>query len=480
MRPLVSSRVLSLALGGLFLTIGCDFGGGSKNPDEAPPGTYGANADQQKIIRDAEKQAAESYKGQLDQPEAEAKKALEMMAGTASVAAGAPPPPKASETIAKLQKHKVEIRVEPVLDANGNPIPSGLMEMRDSYTDMIRAMGNRKPTKKETKKIQKGAAYAGSLNDLRMQVMAAAMPSMASGWLVASQTLTTMLRTSSMVRSRREQEMEWIDEDYELVRQALVDQRRAETIAAINQSTMAAYQAAFAGADPSFLDEYAAESLKAFPIEPEVTLEEAKAYVDNLAENVEAAQEVYEAEMRKTYGDAVYEAQYKAQLDGLFARAAGASSAKGATQIANEANAQYKADVIKCFKGEPIDPGSLAGGPTCDDYARCGRGEAPNGPAVTPEKCAEAASWVAESGGLAEAGANAAVNMAKGELAKLLPADGPVNQALTGVRALRNRDFMGAADAALKFVPNGPAKAGIQMVVNFFKKIGEIRKKVKG
>ena len=40
--------------------------------------------------------------------------------------------------------------------------------------------------------------------------------------------------------------------------------------------------------------------------------------------NVEAAQEVYEAEMRKTYGDAVYEAQYKAQLDGLFARAAAA------------------------------------------------------------------------------------------------------------------------------------------------------------
>ena len=97
---------------------------------------------------------------------------------------------------------------------------------------------------------------------------------------------------------------------------------------------------------------------------------------------------------------------------------------------------------------------------------------------MTPEKCAEAAQWVAQDGGLAEAGTKAAVGMAKGKLAKLLPPDGAVNKALGGVRALRNRDFIGAADAALDFVPAGPAKAGIQLVVNFFKKLKDIRKKM--
>ena len=57
-----------------------------------------------------------------------------------------------------------------------------------------------------------------------------------------------------MVRNRKQYEMEWTDEDYELVRQALETQRRAETLAAISLGTLAAYQAVMDGADPKALD----------------------------------------------------------------------------------------------------------------------------------------------------------------------------------------------------------------------------------
>lgn len=490
-RSFASRLRLSAAVVAVTALASCALFGGSGGSDSTAPGSDASgeplvSQEQKDIVRQAERQAFSQSTAQLDQPEADAKKALELMLGTVPAYQGGQNPYPAAEAIAELRKAKITLSLEPVLGTDGKPVATGFVTLEDSYTtrvkELSRKMAEGKASKREMKEIQDGAKHVVKLNDVRAQVTAASLPAMGSGWLVTSTALQTMLRASSMVRSRRQQEMEWIAEDYELVRMALAEQRRAETIAAIAQGTLAAYQAVMEGVEPSMLTEFGTETLKAFPITLEVTAEEAQQYIEALDQNIASTKDKYESQMRQTYGDAVYEQQYKANIDAMFAQAEGALSAQSATERSAAINEQYQADVVKCFKGEPVDPGSMAGGPTCDDYARCGRGEAPNGPAVTPQKCAEAAQWagagaVAEAG--AKAGANAALDAAKNKAMSFIPADGPIGAALTGVRALRNRDFGGAVNAALEFVPAGPAKMGLKLVANFIGKLGDLNNKRK-
>ena len=74
---------------------------------------------------------------------------------------------------------------------------------------------------------------------------------------------------------------------------------------------------------------------------------------------------MYETQARKAFGDAQYEAQYKAQIDGVFAQMKAASSAKSASEVMAETGEKYKADLQKCARGEKPGPGSMVGPGAC-------------------------------------------------------------------------------------------------------------------
>src|SRR5207237_430629 len=77
-------------------------------------------------------------------------------------------------------------------------------------------------------------------------------------------------------------------------------QRRSEAIAATTLAMLAAYQAVINnGGDPKALDIIGEGALKAFPIKPAVTDDDAKQYVGALGQNVSKAKAKYEAMMRK-------------------------------------------------------------------------------------------------------------------------------------------------------------------------------------
>lgn len=473
-----SPRLSFLVLAAGLVSCGL-FGGGqqtTEKPAEQKPLVEDASKD---LIRQGEKQAFKSDASQLDRTEQEIKKALELSLGKIPAYQGGQNPYPASTSITELRKGKIELRIEPVVDQNGKPVGDNFVQLNDSYTDRVQELSRKiqeqKASKKEMQELQDGAKYAVKLGDLRSQVMAASMPAMQSGWIVTSAALGTMLRVSAMVSSRKTYEMEWIEEDYVLVQEALVHQRRAETLAAVSLGTLAAYQAVMDGADPKALDAVAEESLKVFPIKGEATIEEAKAYVASLGENIASTKARYEDQMRKTYGDATYDQQYKAQIDAMFKRAEDSMNTKSVTEMVNDTNAKYQQDILKCYKGEEIDPGSLAGGPTCDDYARCGRGEMPNGPAVTLEKCEEVRQLAGGGPSLKGAGKQA-LGAVLDKATGMFPADGAIGSALAGVQALRNRDPRGAINAAVNLVPPGPAKIGLRIVAGIINAMPKIRR----
>ena len=171
----------------------------------------------------------------------------------------------------------------------------------------------------------------------------------------------------------------------------------------------------------------------------------------------------------------MYRSPARPAVDAMFKQAEDAMTTKSVTEIANDTNAKYQQDIIKCYKDEEIDPGSLAGGPTCDDYARCGRGEMPNGPAVTLEKCEEVRQLAGGGPSLKGAGKQA-LGAALDKATGMFSADGAIGSALAGVQALRNRDPRGAINAAVNLVPPGPAKIGLRIVAGIINAMPKIRR----
>jgi hypothetical protein len=288
---------------------------------------------------------------------------------------------------------------------------------------------------------------------------------------VQSSSLTQMLRVSSMVRSRKQMEMEMNADDYALVRRGLERQKRAEAIAATTMAMMGTYQAVINdNGDPKALDIIADATAKAFPVKVTVTDEEAKQYVGALGANVQKVKARYEAGLRKVHGDARYERQYKAGVDAMFSQAENAGNAKTANQIINETQARYREDVIKCKRGEEPGPGSMVGsckaifhaaqtGDTSDlppgakkVFDETG-GATGGGGGSAPSS----AKLIGGKEGTALAGAQAA---AKGDVdgaldaaGKLFPGDSTIGASLQGIAALKKGDARGAINAALSFVP---------------------------
>jgi hypothetical protein len=274
-----------------------------------------------------------------------------------------------------------------------------------------------------------------------MQIMNLSMVTMQSNSMLQTNALTTLLRVAGMVRSRKQQEMEFNEADYKRVQRWLNLQRRVESVAALSFGMLATYQAVInSGGSAEVLDSLATKALDSFPKEPDVSLDEAKTYVKNLKGTVGQVKSQYEAMMRKVHGDARYEAQYKDGIDAVFRQAETAGSQKSVTQMANETNQKYEADRAKCYRGESIDPGSMVSPVTCKklkELAQSGK------PMPSAGAATEAAIEEAEDAGF--------------DLFGSLPGFNLVKASVEGLSALARGDTEGALKAAVGLVPGGSA-----------------------
>jgi len=419
-----------------------------------PPQNGGAQSgslvseEQKDTVRKSEAQADEMEAKndvlgqQVGEHEQKLVKALNQALGKEAVSPGAPMPTPAATAIKDLRGAKIKLSLAPVEDQNGKQVADNFLQLKDSFTEKMKARpAGKKMTPAELKEFQAASPHVQKLNDLRMQVMNLSMVTMQSNNMLQTNALTTLLRVAGMVRTRKQQEMEFNDADYKRVQRWLSLQRRVEGVAARSFGMLAAYQAVLNGdGDPQLLDTLAQKSLEAFPDKPEVSLDEAKAYVKGLKGTVGQVKSQYEAMMRKIHGDARYEAQYKSGIDALFGQAAGAESQKSVTQMANESNQKYEADRAKCYRGESIDPGSLVSPPTCKQLKELGQSGKP-----MPSAGAAADKAVAEAEDSAF------------DLFGSLPGFNLVKASVEGISALARGDTEGALKAAVGLVPGGSA-----------------------
>lgn len=477
-------------------TIGCGMlaqpgatapGGGAPaaGGGHAQPASYAVPKESKDALRKGEQgayaKADEAEDETLDKMEKEALTALRISLGKDKWSENQPAPLPASEGVAALKKLKVKMKLEPVVNGLGTT-SDDFLQLKDEATDRIGMLGRKSAegtaTAAEKKEMMGYSKIAFKLMDLRMQVSKISMAAMQANSHVQTSSLMTMMRVSGMVRSRKTYEMELNAEDYALVKAGLERQKRSEAIAATTMAALAAYQAVINnGGDPKALDVIAEGTLKAFPLKPSVTDAEAKGYVDSLGANVQKVKARYEAQMRKTWGDAKYERSYKAGTDAMFAQAEGAQNAKSVTQIVADTNSKYTTDIGKCMRGEPIDPGSMAGGPSCKAVRRAaqtgdtsellpgalqafranggvssgagGASAAGGGGAGAPGLPRNAKNALDLAGAAANGDAGGALDSA----ARMFPGDTAIGASLQGISALKNGDPRGAINAALTFVP---------------------------
>ena len=482
MKRAVSSFALVLATSTFGL--GCGLlvpQGGASSPggeSQASSPRYVVPKESQDALRKGEQQAYEradeAEDERLDRLEKDALKAIKLALGQEAQSPGMPPPESSSSALRSIKAAKMKVRLEPIVDRDGKAINDDLLQLKDSFTDRVmqlqRKIAAGKASKAEMKEIQEGSKQIMRLNDLRSQVSAVSMQVMMTNNHVQSASLQTMLRVSSMVRSRKQMEMELNADDYALIRRGLERQKRAEAIAATTLAMMAAYQAVINdNGDPKALDVIADATLKAFPVKVGASDEEAKQYVGALGANVQKVKARYEAGLRKVHGDAKYERRYKQGVDAMFSQAEGAESAKSASQIVSETSSKFKDDVVKCKRGEDPGPSSMVGasckaifraaqtGDTSDLLPGTKKAFEETGGANAGGASPVAAKLVGGKGASALAGAQAA---AKGDVdgaldaaGKLFPGDTTIGASLQGISALKKGDAKGAINAALSFVP---------------------------
>ena len=481
----LSRFTLVFALPMLVTTAGCQMlmphgagsGGGSSGAADYHPGQ-----DVKDTVRKGEAQGDQVTDPVEDQEIAKQEKdvqhALAFALGREAQMQGAPPPESSSQALAELRAAHFKLRIEPVTNSSGGAIGGGdFVQLKDSFTDRVVALqaklasGTASPA--ERAEIAKGATQVMKLNNLKMQVGAVSRATMMTNVHVQNGGIATMLKIAGMVAVRKQQEMDWTDEDYARVKKILTRQKHWEALAAGTMGMLAAYEAVVASSngDPKALDTIADATIKAFPLDPQVSDDDAKNYVSHLTDNVASQKAKYEAMMRSALGDAVYEAQYKANIDRLFAQAAGAANTKSVSQVASDANAKYQADLAKCAAGQQPDPGSLVGPGKCKEarqQALSGGGAgggsddgsgggATGGPGM-PAGAQNAVNKVQKGIGLAQAVANGDAAGAIQNAADMFPGDGPIQSSLQGVAALTKGDFKGALKSAVglaSLIPGG-------------------------
>lgn len=414
---------------------------------------------------------------ELAKQEKDVQHALAFALGREAQMQGAPPPESSSQALAELRAAHFKLRIEPVTNSSGAAIGGGdFIQLKDSFTDRVVALqaklasGTASPA--ERAEIAKGATQVMKLNNLKMQVTAVSHATLMTNVHVQNGGIATMLKIAGMVAVRKQQEMDWTDEDYARVKKILTRQKHWEALAAGTMGMLAAYEAVVSSnGDPKAIDAIADATLKAFPLDPQVSDDDAKNYVSHLSDNVQSQKAKYEAMMRSALGDAVYEAQYKANIDRMFAQAAGAANTKSVSQVASDANAKYQADLAKCAAGQQPDPGSLVGPAKCQQArqqavsgggAGGGGDDGSGGGAVggpgMPAGAQNAINKVQKGIGLAQAVANGDAAGAIQNAADMFPGDGPIQSSLQGVAALTKGDFKGALKSAMglaSLIPGG-------------------------
>lgn len=404
--------------------------------------------------------------------EKEVQHALAFALGREAQMPGAPPAESSSQALAELRAAHFKLRIEPVTNSAGAAIGGGdFIQLKDSFTDRVQALqaklASGTASAAERAEIAKGATQVMKLNSLKMQVSGVSRATMMTNVHVQNGGLATMLKIAGMVAVRKQQEMDWTDEDYARVKKILTRQKHWEALAAGTMGMLAAYEAVVASnGDPKALDAIADATLKAFPLDPQVSDDDAKNYVSHLSDNVQSQKAKYEAMMRGALGDAVYEAQYKANIDRMFAQAAGAGDTKSVSQVAADANAKYQADLAKCAAGQQPDPGSLVGPGRCKEARQQalsggdgddGTGGSGGGPGM-PAGAQNAMNKAQKGVGLAQAVANGDAAGAVQNAADMFPGDGPIQSSLQGVAALTKGDFKGALKSAMglaSLIPGG-------------------------
>jgi hypothetical protein len=369
-------------------------------------------------------------------------KALNQSLGKEPISPGGPAPTPSAEAIAGLRGAKIKLSLVPVEDQNGKQVADNFLQLKDSFSDKMKARpAGKQMSPAELKEFQAASPHIQKLNDLRMQVMNLSMVTMQANNMLQTNAVTTLMRVSGMVTTRKQQEMQFNEADYKRVQRWLNLQRRVENVAALSLGLLATYQAVLNDeGNPEVLGVLATKSLEAFPKEPDVSLDESKKYVANLKGNVGQVKAQYESMMRKIHGDARYEAQYKSGVDAMFRQAEQAESQKSVTQMANESSQKYEADRAKCYRGESIDPGSLVSPVTCKQLKELGASgkPMPAAGAATEEAVAEA-----EDAGF--------------DLFGSLPGFNLVKASVEGIAALAQGDTEGALKAAIGLVPGGGA-----------------------
>jgi hypothetical protein len=410
--------------------------------------------------------------------------ALAVSLGSEPQSPGMPPYESASQSLAELRAAKFKLRIEPVLNNNGAAIGGGsFVQLKDSFSERVQALQGKlaagTASASERAEVMSGSKQIMKLTGLRQQVTTLSIATLMTNTHVQNGGLTMMLKIAGMVSIRKKMNMDWTDDDYARVKRIITRQKHWEALAASTMGMMAAYEAIIGTttADPKALDTIANATVKAFPLDPQVSDDDVKNYVSHLSDNVASQKSKYETMMRQNLGDAVYEAQYKAGIDRMFAQAAGASSTTSVTQDVANTNSKYQADLAKCARGEPLDPGSLVGPAKC----HAARAQAQNGGGGDDSSGGGGGGGAGAGGGGAggsvlpgnvqngvnkvQAGIATATAIANGDAAgaiqgaaDMFPGDGPIQSSLQGVAALTKGDYKGALKSALglaSLIPGG-------------------------
>lgn len=408
--------------------------------------------------------------------------ALAMSLGKEGPAPGMPPYESGSQALTELRAAKFKLRIEPVTNSSGAAIGGGsFVQLKDSFSDRVQALQGKlaagTASASERAEVMSGSKQIMKLQGLKMQVNAISLAALGTNTHVLNGSLTAMLKISGMVAVRKQQNMDWTDDDYARVKRILTRQKHWEAMGAATMGMMAAYEAIIGTntGDPKALDAIADSTTKAFPLDPQVSDDDAKSYVSHLTDNVAAMKSKYETMMRGAVGDAMYEQQYKAGIDRMFAQAGNAGSTKSVTQVAADTNSKYQADLAKCARGEPLDPGFMVGPAKCqaaraqaqggggggDDGSQAGgagSGGGAGGPNLIPGNVQNGINKVQQGIGVAGAIANGDAAGALQGAADMFPGDGPIQNSLQGVAALTKGDFKGALKSALglaSLIPGG-------------------------
>jgi hypothetical protein len=353
----------------------------------------------------------------------------------------------------------------------------------------------------EKAEVQKGVKYVLKLNDAKMQLSKISIVALTANAKVQTGGLSNMMKISNMVRSRKMMSMDFNDDDWARVKKIIEQGRRTEVVAGSTLGMLAAYQAVVGSptADPKGLDVLADATLKSFPLQVTVTDDEAHAYVDHLSDNASAQKAKYEGWMRAAYGDAKYEAVYKAGIDRIFDQAASAGQQKSVGQMQADTSSKYNADLAKCARGEDPGPGSMVGPAKCKE-ARASGGSpgvataggpgggggllggllgggggagnsSPDAKAANPPSSGLDRATNRAAGGVSmvQAAANGDVAGTLDGAVSMFPGDGPIQSSLKGIAAIAHGDPKGAITAAIGLVPGGSlVKQGLSSISKMF------------